>query len=280
MLIFTKIADLQGFLKPIKKLNQSLGFVPTMGALHTGHISLINASTKICDVTICSIFVNPTQFNDQKDLERYPRMPEKDTALLEKTGCDVLFLPSVEEIYPNNLVKDTFDFGYLNAVLEGSHRPGHFNGVAQVVKRLFDIVTPDKAFFGSKDYQQVMIVKALVKQLNSPIEIIACPILREPDGLAMSSRNALLNNEERLVAGMVPKIMQTAKEIVINKGIYEAKKFVANEVAKVSSMKLDYFEICDETLTNISELNTNKINIALIAVFVGKIRLIDNLVIL
>lgn len=277
MLIFTKIAELKTFLRQIKNLNQSVGFVPTMGALHNGHISLIEASKKACNITICSIFVNPTQFNDKKDLERYPRMPEKDAQFLESAGCNVLFLPSVEEIYPE---KDdsSYDFGFLDKTLEGKHRPGHFNGVAQVVKRLLNIVEPDKAFFGEKDYQQVMIVKALVKQIGAKTEIIVCPILREQSGLAMSSRNELLSVDERDTASLIPKLMQEAKKIALDKGIAAAKQFIKQETDKVAIMKLEYFEICDaETLEEILNLNSEKTAIALIAVFVGKIRLIDNL---
>ena len=171
MLIFTKIADLKTFVKEIKSASQTIGFVPTMGALHDGHMSLIEASKKACNINICSIFVNPTQFNDTADLERYPRMPEKDAKLLEKHGCDVLFLPSVEEIYPKK-DETKYDFGHLDKTLEGKFRPGHFNGVAQVVKRLLEIVEPNKAFFGAKDYQQVMIVKALAKQMNLIMNLI------------------------------------------------------------------------------------------------------------
>ena len=277
MLIFTKIADLKTFVKEIKSANQTIGFVPTMGALHDGHMSLIEASKKACNINICSIFVNPTQFNDTADLERYPRMPEKDAKLLEKHGCDVLFLPSVEEIYPKK-DETKYDFGHLDKTLEGKFRPGHFNGVAQVVKRLLEIVEPNKAFFGAKDYQQVMIVKALAKQMNSNIEIIACPILREANGLAMSSRNALLSDEEKQIAGLIPKIMQEAKKIILEKGINEAKLFVKDEVAKVPIMKLDYFEICNsENLEDLNAISLEIKAIALIAVFVGKIRLIDNL---
>ncbi|MDP3556063.1 MAG: pantoate--beta-alanine ligase [Bacteroidota bacterium] len=277
MLIFSKIVDIQRFLKEIKSQKQSVGFVPTMGALHKGHISLIEASKKVCNITICSIFVNPTQFNDKGDLERYPRMPEKDTLLLEEANCDVLFLPPINEIYPKK-DQTTFDFGFLDKTLEGKHRPGHFNGVAQVVKRLLEIVEPNKAFFGSKDFQQVMIVKALIKQMNSTIEIIACPILREADGLAMSSRNALLSSEEREIAALIPKLMNEAKNIAKKDGITTAKLFIQQETNKISLMKLDYFEICNAgTLEEMTDLKSGKKAIALIALFVGKIRLIDNL---
>jgi len=277
MLIFTRNAEIRSFLQAAKSDSKSIGFVPTMGALHKGHVSLIALSKKQCDITICSIFVNPTQFNDPKDLERYPRMPEKDILLLEKANCDVLFLPLVEEIYPSPK-KEVFDFGYLNSTLEGKYRPGHFNGVAQVVKRFFEIVNPTKAFFGSKDYQQVMIVKALVQQMGSPIEIVPCPILRETDGLAMSSRNALLNAEERSTASSIPKMMVSANALIKTKGLNTAKSFIVDEVSKIQLMKLDYYEVCEaETLKIAENILPGKNYIAVIACFVGRIRLIDNL---
>lgn len=277
MLIFSEIAGLKGFLAAGKKEGKTIGFVPTMGALHPGHVSLITLSKQQCDITVCSIFVNPTQFNDKKDLERYPRMPEKDSELLEKAGCDVLFMPSVEEIYPNS-EKEIFEFGYLNTTLEGQFRPGHFNGVAQVVKRFFQIVEPNKAFFGSKDYQQVMIIKALVKLMHSPIEIVPCPILREDDGLAMSSRNALLNTEERRAAMLIPALMQEANGIILTKGIAAAKEFVREQTAANPLLKLEYYEVCEaDTLEIVSGLRQGKAHIALIACFSGRIRLIDNL---
>lgn len=276
MLILYKIKEVQAKLAELKQKGKSIGFVPTMGALHQGHISLITQSKQQTDVTVCSIFVNPTQFNNSEDLKHYPRTPEADEKLLEIAGCDILYMPEVNDIYPE---KDTrkFDFGYLDTVLEGSTRPGHFNGVGQVVSILLEGVKPDKAFFGSKDYQQVMVVKSLVKQLNLSVEIVACPILREPDGLAMSSRNMRLSAEERIVAGMVPDMMQQANRIVKEKGISEAKSFIVNLVSKVSIMKLDYFEICDaDTLESLSEYTSQQKSVSLIAVFVGKIRLIDN----
>jgi pantoate--beta-alanine ligase len=277
MLIFKEIAQLKAFLLRKKSEGKTIGFVPTMGALHPGHVSLIALSKKQCDITVCSIFVNPTQFNDKKDLERYPRTPEKDVNLLEKADCDILFTPSVEEIYPEP-VKETFDFGYLNTTLEGKFRPGHFNGVAQVVKRFFTLVEPDKAFFGSKDYQQVIIIKALVKLMHSPIEIVPCPILREPDGLAMSSRNALLNTEERATASLLPKIMQEARDLVKTSGVEAAKRFVEEQTAANPLMRLDYYEVCEADDLKIAEqLENGRAYISVIAVFVGRIRLIDNL---
>ncbi len=277
MLIFNKTKDLQAYIGLYKSKGKTIGFVPTMGALHLGHLSLIDSSQKKCDITICSIFVNPTQFNHKKDLECYPRTIEKDTAMLEKKGCHVLFIPLAEEVYPKK-TKEIFDFGILNKVLEGKFRPGHFNGVAQVVKRFFEIIKPDFAFFGSKDYQQVMIVKALIEQMHSSIEILACPILREKDGLAMSSRNALLNAEERRVAGLIPALLQKAKDIAQSNGIKSAKAFIAKETNLHRLMKLDYYEICDaETLNILSTMESRRKSISLIALYVGKIRLIDNL---
>lgn len=283
MKILTKITELQLFLTEKRAEGKRIGFVPTMGALHLGHISLISESKKVTDVTVCSIFVNPTQFNDKKDLERYPRMPEKDAELLQSSGCDVLFLPEVSEIYPKEDTRK-FNFGYLDAILEGASRPGHYNGVAQVVSRLFDIVKPDIAFFGIKDYQQVMVVKALVRQLKLPIEIFASPILREADGLAMSSRNLLLNEEERHAATLLYQLLQKCKALKSEgKLISEIKQFVADELTKktpssYNDYKLEYIAICEaDTLLEANEFKQNKTYVALIACFVGKIRLIDNL---
>jgi pantoate--beta-alanine ligase len=204
-------------------------------------------------------------------------MPEKDAKLLRTVQCDVLFLPQVEEVYPSD-ERVSFNFSSLDQILEAKHRPGHFNGVAQVVKRFFEIIQPTFAFFGSKDYQQVMVVKALVKDTHSPVQIISCPILREPDGLAMSSRNALLSSEERIVAARIPQIMQHAKHIALSRGIEAAGEFVRAEVAKQPLMKLDYYEICEAD--SLKTIQTKEIQqtsaISLIALHVGKIRLIDN----
>lgn len=276
MLVFDKIKELKQHLA-LKRLNGSaIGFVPTMGALHEGHISLIGISKKETDITVCSIFVNPTQFNNSVDLTKYPRTPEKDMALLEAAGCDVLYMPDVKDVYPENDTRK-FSFGYLDTILEGEHRPGHFNGVGQVVSILLEGVEPDKAYFGSKDYQQVMVVKDLVKQLHLRAEIVACPILREADGLAMSSRNMRLNPEERKVAGFVPVMMQEAREIVKQKGILAAREFIADFVNRQPLMKLDYYEVCNaNTLEPLKEYTSQQPLISLIAVFVGNVRLIDN----
>ena len=276
MLVIHKIYEIEQIIALEKQKGNTIGFVPTMGALHQGHISLINYSKQQTTITVCSIFVNPTQFNNAADLTHYPRTPEADIKLLEAAGCDILYMPEVSDVYPENDNR-TFDFGYLDTILEGATRPGHFNGVGQVVSILLQGVKPDKAFFGSKDYQQVMVVKSLVTQLTIPVEIIACPILREADGLAMSSRNTRLNQEEREIAALIPKWMQEAISITKNIGIDAAKQFIAEQVSKTPKMKLDYYEVCDaDTLESIKAIHPNQKAISLIAVFVGNVRLIDN----
>lgn len=276
MLVFDKIRDVREYLAQKRKDKATVGFVPTMGALHEGHISLIAISRRETDITVCSIFVNPTQFNNQADLTKYPRTPEKDMDMLRAAGCDVLYMPDVADVYPENDTR-TFNFGYLDTILEGAHRPGHFNGVGQVVSILLEGIQPDKAYFGSKDYQQVMVVKELAKQLKLPVEIVACPILREPDGLAMSSRNVRLNEEERKVAARIPLMMQEARELVKREGIAAAKEYIAQEVAGQALMKLDYYEVCKaDTLELLADYQPGQPAISLIAVFVGAVRLIDN----
>ena len=277
MTICGTIIDINRTLDAHRKNGKRIGFVPTMGALHQGHLSLLEASKNECDISVCSIFVNPTQFNDKNDLLHYPRMPEKDCKMLEENGCDIVFMPSVEEIYPKEDIR-VFDFGSIDKVLEGAKRPGHFNGVGQVVSRLFEIVKPDKAYFGLKDYQQVMVIKSLTKQLHLLIEIVACDILREADGLAMSSRNMLLNPEERKAASLIPKIMQEAKELSSKMPLSELKNKFLEEIKKEPLLKTDYIEFCDaETLDIVSEFSVNKKIICLAAIFSGKIRLIDNI---
>jgi pantoate--beta-alanine ligase len=275
VLRFTKIAEIQHFLRDTGT-GQTIGFVPTMGALHAGHMSLIAMSRADCDLTVCSIFVNPKQFNDKNDLNRYPRTPEADAKMLEKAGCDILFTPSEGEIYPDSS-ETTFYFHGVDSILEGASRPGHFSGVALVVARLFEIVRPDKAYFGSKDYQQVVIVRMLVKQLSIPVDIIAAPIIREKDGLAMSSRNALLSRDERDAAALIPAVIQKARERARTSGIAAARKLVEQAFKGHPILRLDYYEVRDaETLAPLSSLD-GKPAVSLLAVYCGKIRLIDNL---
>ncbi len=276
MQIFCTIKEVKSFVDEKKQLGNVIGFVPTMGALHQGHISLIETSRKQTDITICSIFVNPTQFNNADDLKHYPRTPDNDIQMLQDAKCDILYMPDVNDIYPNNETQQ-FDFGKIGNVLEGEHRPGHFNGVGQVVSILLKGIQPHKAFFGSKDYQQVMIVKELVKQQNLSVDIISCPILREPDGLAMSSRNKRLTVEERKVASLIPIIMKKAADLAREKGVTYAKLYVDEQIHQQPLMKLDYYEICDAESLDLLQDIYNKRAISLIAVFVGAIRLIDNL---
>lgn len=275
-IIKTKI-ELQNALK--KHLKQSIGFVPTMGALHQGHITLVNRSVSENDISIVSIFVNPIQFNDKTDLNNYPRNLEEDTELLEKTHCNFIFAPSVEEMYPEKIT-ETYNFGTLETVMEGAHRPGHFNGVAIVVKRLFDITNPTRAYFGMKDFQQLAIIKELVRQKQLPLEIIACPTIREKDGLAMSSRNKLLNSEQRHSATLISQTLFKIKENFNTfNSISEIKAFVTNEINSSPLLQLEYFEISDQdTLVATDTIQCDNL-VACIAVNAGKVRLIDNIII-
>jgi pantoate--beta-alanine ligase len=279
MKIFSTIEEIRNEIKIQKNLGKKIGFVPTMGALHNGHLSLIDISKNNCDYTVASIFVNPTQFNDPKDLERYPRTLEKDSEMLISVKTDALFVPTVYEIYPE---KDTrvFDFGQIDKVMEGKFRPGHFNGVAQVVSKLFSIVEPDKAFFGLKDFQQYVIIKNLAKKYmpELKIEIIGCPIIREKDGLAMSSRNMLLSDEQRKNANHISKVLKIAVENYKNYSVDDLKKFVIDTVNQNNFLKVEYFEIVeDENLTPVESWNDNNKKVGCIAVFCGEIRLIDNI---
>lgn len=269
--------DLTTALAKASATKKIIGFIPTMGALHKGHISLIEAAKKECGFTVVSIFVNPTQFNDKKDYERYPRTPEKDLALLKKAGVDVVFMPDEKLIYPKP-DKRKFNFGKLDQVLEGKHRPGHFNGVAQVVSRLLELVNPHLLFLGQKDFQQVMIIRELIKQIKSATTVIACPTVRDEEHLAMSSRNALLSDEEYDEATFIPVWMEEVKKLASRYKVSQIKARVETLISQRDNMKLDYFEICNAaTLEPIKDFSESDQSIALIAVYVGKIRLIDNL---
>ncbi|MDE6451138.1 MAG: pantoate--beta-alanine ligase [Odoribacter sp.] len=262
----------------LKKEGKKIGFVPTMGALHEGHLSLVKESKKNSDITIVSIFVNPPQFNDPEDLKRYPRTLEQDVTLMESVDCDILFAPSVEEIYPEPDTRK-FDFGYLESIMEGAKRPGHFNGVGQVVSRLFDIVSPDKAFFGMKDFQQVAIIRHMVKQLKYNIEIIACPIVREENGLAKSSRNTLLDKEHKENAPHIYETLKKARNFVPEMGVKEMKKWITEEINSNPFLETEYVEIVDDTTLKIVEnWSEPGKKVACVAVYAGKIRLIDNIV--
>lgn len=249
-----------------------------MGALHGGHISLVERATSENDVVVVSIFVNPTQFNDPNDLVNYPRTPEKDLALLETAGVDYVFMPTESEIYPQ---PDTrlFNFGQLDRVMEGAHRPGHFNGVAQVVSRLFDIVKPNRAYFGQKDYQQLVIIRQLVKMLGLSIDIIACPIVREADGLAMSSRNLLLSPECRASAPLIHRTLVEACNQIGQMSVKDMISWVESRVNQDKNLRVEYFEISNaETLEPVGSWTDAKNIIGCIAVWAGKVRLIDNVI--
>jgi pantoate--beta-alanine ligase len=279
MVTFTNIADLRRFLARERKLGKSIGFVPTMGALHAGHLSLVEHARNENDLAVCSIFVNPAQFNDKSDLEKYPRTPIADVAMLEKGGCDVLFMPPEGEMYPEPDTRK-FDFGDLEGVMEGAHRPGHFNGVAVIVSKLFSIVEPDRAYFGQKDFQQLAIVRKMTKDLGFNTTIIGCPIVREADGLAMSSRNVRLDPVQRKEAALIPATLFRIKELAAEgSNISQLKTFVEAAIASNPNMKLDYFEIADtDTLQPVSTIDPEKGAVACIAVKLGPVRLIDNVI--
>jgi pantoate--beta-alanine ligase len=280
MKVLSTVIELQA---QLEKMHLSpVGFVPTMGALHEGHLSLVQNAVQQCPVVVVSIFVNPKQFNDKNDLMNYPRTPDSDLALLKKVlrETDLVFTPGIEEIYPEE-DKREFHFGNLDKVMEALHRPGHFNGVAQVVSRLFEIVKPDIAVFGLKDFQQLAIVKALVKQTDNKVRIIGSPIIRENDGLAMSSRNSLLEPEIRSRATIIYKTISTVYQMIKNYDIIEIKSIVRESINNVPGFKVEYFEIVDDTdlipLNTITEMKKDKRYFGCIAVVAGKIRLIDNI---
>lgn len=276
MIIIRQVSELRNVIAELKKRG-SIGFVPTMGALHAGHISLIKQCVEENNVTLASVFVNPTQFNDKNDLKNYPRTESADFNMLELAGCDVVFAPSVEEVYPEPDTR-VFDFGTLETVMEGASRAGHFNGVAQVVSKLFDFVTPNKAYFGEKDFQQIAIIKEMCSRANSKVEIVSCPIVRDKDGLALSSRNTLLTPEEREIA---PAIYMTLKESLHRAewdSVEGTKQWVIEQIDSNDMMSTDYFEIVDcNTLQPIESWTQTKNIQGCIAVKLGSVRLIDNI---
>ena len=279
MLVFSTIASLRNYLNQERQNGKSVGFIPTMGALHVGHLSLINASKKANDLTVCSIFVNPTQFNNPEDLARYPRTLEADCAMLKPAGCDVVFAPSAEEMYAEKPIMK-FDFGNLETVMEGKFRPGHFNGVGIVVSKLFNIVQPDRTYFGQKDLQQTAVIGRMIKDTSYQINFNICPTLRETDGLAMSSRNRNLLPEHRTIAAEIYKLLSEAKaQILTGKPVSEVSEFGKTYLKKFPDFQLEYFEIVNalslETIDKVQPVSQNAI---CIAAYLGKVRLIDNFV--
>ncbi|WP_394335851.1 pantoate--beta-alanine ligase [Flavobacterium croceum] len=279
MLVFNKKELLREEIEALKTPKSSVGFVPTMGALHKGHLSLLEKSVAENSITVISIFVNPTQFNNAEDLKKYPKTLEADLEKIKTVSEKILvYAPTVDDIYEGNTVSEHFSFDGLEHEMEGKFRPGHFDGVGTVVKKLFEIVQPNHAYFGEKDFQQLQIVKKLVQKQNLPVNIVACPIYREANGLAMSSRNQRLSEEEKNKAGIIYKTLMQAKKMFGTKSAQEVSKWVTNQLKKQNTFELEYFEIASEdNLKTCKRKSKNKNYRAFIAVFVNKIRLIDTI---
>jgi pantoate--beta-alanine ligase len=282
MYLYKQVTDIQAHLQAERGSYQTIGFVPTMGALHAGHISLINTSLAENQLTVCSIFVNPTQFNQAEDLEKYPRMPALDIARLADAGCHIVFLPEVEVIYPPGLeTRIDIDLNGLDLVMEGAHRPGHFAGVVQVVNRLLDIVKPHRLYMGQKDYQQLCIIRRMLEVQQSPVELVMVPTVREADGLAMSSRNMRLNPEERAQAAAIYKILQHLRQAALKKGAsFDSLTQDAFNSLQAAGFRPEYVSIVHGiSLQPLSGLPDNGSVVACVAAWLGEIRLIDNLII-
>lgn len=279
MEVFTSVKSLRQYLDQQVLQQKTIGLVPTMGALHKGHISLIEAAKKDTDIVVCSVFVNPTQFNNPEDLAKYPRTFEADRIMLENAGCSAVFAPSVEEMYPEQPVVK-MNFGPLETVMEGASRPGHFNGVGIVVSKLFNIVRPHRAYFGQKDLQQVSVVRQLVNDLAFGFELVVCPTVRETDGLAMSSRNTRLNAAERAIAPHIYRILATAgEELRAGRQVSEAISWAKSEFEKIKEFTLDYFEVINtKTLLPVEKIGAAGTNAICVAAFLGPVRLIDNII--
>lgn len=274
MKTFDKVKELQEELAQYQL--SEIGFVPTMGALHAGHRSLVEKARRECKIVVVSVFVNPTQFNDKTDLKNYPRTPEADLAILEEAGADIVLMPTVEEIYPEPDTRQ-FDFGLIDKVMEGATRPGHFNGVAQVVSRLFDIVKPGKAYFGEKDFQQIAVIKAMVKQLGLELQIVECPIIRDIDGLALSSRNLLLTAEHRAAAPEIYATLKQCADKAQQMTPQQLTEWVISEVEKSGLLKVIYFQAVDSlSMQEVASWQQSEHIQGCIAVQAGAIRLIDN----
>ena len=277
MKIVHTINELQAELSVLKALGKKVGLVPTMGALHSGHASLVKRSVNENEVTVVSVFVNPTQFNDQNDLIKYPRTLDADCKLLESNGCNFVFAPAVNEMYPTPDTRQ-FSFAPLDTVMEGAFRPGHFNGVAQIVSKLFDAAQPHRAYFGEKDFQQLAIIREMVKQLNYDLDIVGCAIVREEDGLALSSRNARLSSEEREIALKISQTLFKSRTFAADHSVSETLRFVEEGIAAEKGLRLEYFEIVDGyTLQKVESWKDSDYIVGCITVFCGEVRLIDNI---
>lgn len=277
MKIVHAIKDLQEALADLRAQGKTVGLVPTMGALHAGHASLVKRSVAENDATVVSVFVNPTQFNDKNDLAKYPRTLEADCRLLEQCGATVAFAPSVKEIYPEPDTRH-FSFPPLDTVMEGAYRPGHFNGVCQIVSKLFNLVKPDRAYFGEKDFQQLAIIREMVRQLKFPLQIVGCPIIREADGLALSSRNTRLSAEQRRQALKISQTLFASVDYAATHTVAQTKQFVEDAIAAAPGLRLEYFELVDgNTLQKIADWADTDYAVGCITVFCGEVRLIDNI---
>lgn len=278
MQIFKKKNALINCLSILKQENKQIGFVPTMGALHKGHLSLLQESNKNNDISVVTIFVNPTQFNKPEDLEKYPKTLENDLELLKNANCDIVFIPSVEEIYADHVLSKSYSFDGIEHQMEGKFRDGHFDGVATIVQAFFEIIKPNRAYFGEKDYQQLQVVKKLAEKENLSVEVIGCPIFRENDGLAMSSRNARLSENQRKASPLIYQTLRNASNLINKKEIVDIYRFVKDQFNKNELLELEYFTIAEEK--SLQEVNTvqvgNKYR-AFIAVNAGNVRLIDNI---
>ncbi|CCY38713.1 pantoate--beta-alanine ligase [Coprobacter secundus] len=278
MEIITKIADLQRKIVAVKANGGKVGLVPTMGALHNGHLQLVRRCVAENDCCVVSIFVNPTQFNDKNDLLHYPRTLEADCELLRSVGCTIAFVPSVEEMYPEEDTR-VFELGPVAEVMEGKYRPGHFNGVAQIVSKLFYAVTPDRAYFGEKDFQQIAVIRSMVKLINSPVEIVDCPIVREEDGLALSSRNRRLTPEQRKNALNISATLFKSRTFAQNHTVAETLAFVVDTINAVDGLEVEYYEIVDgRTLLPVESWDQTDYVVGCVTVYCGEVRLIDNVI--
>lgn len=277
MIVISKVNELEKAVEAFRIEGKSIGLVPTMGALHEGHLSLVNRCRRENDVVVVSVFVNPTQFNNKEDLRTYPRTEEADKALLAEAGCDIVFMPTVEEVYPEPDTR-VFNLGPVAEVMEGAMRPGHFNGVAQIVSKLFMMVKPDRAYFGEKDFQQIAVIRQMVKSEGFKLQIVPCPIVREADGLAKSSRNVRLSPEARQTAPNIYRTLRESIDYAKSHTVAETQKFVTDTINSYPDMEVEYYQIVDGiTLMPVNNWNETNYIVGCVTVYCGGVRLIDNI---
>ena len=277
MIVISKVNELEKAVEAFRIEGKSIGLIPTMGALHEGHLSLVNRCRRENDVVVVSVFVNPTQFNNKEDLRTYPRTEEADKALLAEAGCDIVFMPTVEEVYPEPDTR-VFNLGPVAEVMEGAMRPGHFNGVAQIVSKLFMMVKPDRAYFGEKDFQQIAVIRQMVKSEGFKLQIVPCPIVREADGLAKSSRNVRLSPEARQTAPNIYRTLRESIDYAKSHTVAETQKFVTDTINSYPDMEVEYYQIVDGiTLMPVNDWNETNYIVGCVTVYCGGVRLIDNI---